>query len=643
MDLITKAVNTKLGKKIKANKKKLIKILSISLGVIVFIGLLGLITVYLPGKKLLAQVDVAKAEVKDLQQSISDKDLDKAKTNLSDLQKQVKLIESTYKSLQLVGSLPFVNSYYKDGQQAIKIAYDGIDTGNILIKALEPYKDFLGIKGAATSGAKTTEDRISFLTQSIEGILPYFDTIETKVSEIETSLNQINASRYPETFKGMPLRSDILQAQELISQAHTFIKNGKPIISKTPWLLGKDASRRYLVLFQNNAELRPTGGFWTAYAIINVNNGKITTELSSDIYSLDAQFNSKIPAPRPILAYHINVPYFYIRDMNISPDYPTSAKLFLDSYQKATKSTESIDAVIGVDTNVLIDMVKVLGQVGVGGFGNFSAEPDSRCYGCPNIFYQLEELADKPKDHIDPNRKGFLGPVMNSLLLNAMGSEKSKMSPLLTAMLTDINQKHILFYFTNPETENAAELANISGQITQTDKNTDYFNLNDANMASAKSNMFITQKIKHEITVKNGKIEHKITITYTNPDPASNCNLEKGELCLNASKYRDWFRFYVPTGSTLIKMTGSEVQPVQYEELGKQVFEGFYGNKYPLYANSSLKTSVQYTTSVAPSKNYTLLLQKQPGAKPIDYELDVNGQKNQTFSWVADKTIKLSL
>ena len=93
----------------------------------------------------------------------------------------------------------------------------------------------------------------------------------------------------------------------------------------------------------------------------------------------------------------------------------------------------------------------------------------------------------------------------------------------------------------------------------------------------------------------------------------------------------------------MIKMTGSEVEPVLYVELGKQVFEGFYGNKYPLYAMSSSKTSVQWTSSVAASSNYTLLLQKQPGTKSVEYELWVNGQKYETFNWVADKIIKLSL
>ena len=90
-------------------------------------------------------------------------------------------------------------------------------------------------------------------------------------------------------------------------------------------------------------------------------------------------------------------------------------------------------------------------------------------------------------------------------------------------------------------------------------------------------------------------------------------------------------------------MTGSEVEPVLYEELGKQVFEGFYGNKYPLYAQSSLKTSVQYTSSVPASSSYTLVLQKQPGTTAVEYELVVNGKKQEPFSWVADKTIKLDL
>jgi uncharacterized membrane protein len=622
--------------------KILTSVLSILLILITLLGTLSFFFIYIPVKKIFDQVNNAKAEVVNVKLAIADKDLVKAKESLVKFRQITNNIESNYKKLKFFQAIPIANNYYKDGNRALTIAKEGLDAGDILINTIEPYKDFLGIKGSSVSSEKTTEDRIAFLTESVESLIPHLDTIEKKVSNIETALNEIDSDRYPEEIKGFKIKSNILKAQERVTETHNLIKNGQPILSKTSWLLGKDKPRQYLMIFQNDAELRPTGGFWTAYGVIQVNNGKITPLGSSDIYSLDSKINSKTPAPRPIKAYHINVPYFNVRDMNISPDFPTSIQLFLENYNKVNKNSK-IDAVIGLDTRVLVDMVKVLGQVGVSGLGNFSAEPDNRCNGCPQIIYQLEYLADKPKSFVDSNRKGFLSPLMNSLLLNAMGSEKSKIGPLAEAMLNDINEKHIMFYFIDSEMQKAAELANIAGTVINTDQNIDYLHINDANMASAKSNLFITQKIKHEITSKNGKVEHKISITYNNPSPASNCNLEKGDLCLNAAKYRDWFRFYVPKGSKLIKMTGSEVEPVQYEELNKQVFEGFFGNKYPLYAQSNLKTSIQYESSIPASKNYVLMLQKQAGTKAVEYELVVNNRKVETFNWTADKTIKLSL
>lgn len=624
-------------------KRILLSTFSVIIILLTLTATLGFFFVYVPANKMLAHVNQAKIETDNLKLAISDKNLDSAKISISKLKSQIQIIESDYKGFSWASKLPFIKNYYNDGNSAIFIAKEGLDTGDIVINVIEPYKDFLGIKGGSVDNAKTTEDRITFLTESIEGLVPHLDTIDTKVNNIATALDQIDPNRYPEEIKGLKIKQTLLTSQETIAEVSRLVKNGKPILAKTSWLLGKDKPRHYLLMFQNNAELRPTGGFWTAYGLLKVDNGKITPLVSEDMYALDAKLKNSIPAPRPIKAYHINVNNLHIRDMNLSPDYPTSVEQFLKYYNQLSSDKEKIDAVIGIDLDVLVNMVRVLGKVGVFGLGNFSADADPRCNGCPQIIYQLEYMADKPKSYIDTNRKGFLSPLMHSLLANAMGSEKSKISPLAQAMLTDIYQKHILFYFVDPELQKAAETINIAGKINETDLNTDYFHLNDSNMASAKSNLFIEQKIKHEITVKNGDIEHKVSVTYTNPNKASNCNLEKGDLCLNASKYRDWFRFYVPQGSQLIKMTGTEVEPVVYEELNKQVFEGFYGNKYPLYAESSLKTTVQYISGVKPSANYSLLLQKQPGTKPIDYEMYVNGNKINSFEWVADKTIKLAL
>jgi hypothetical protein len=625
------------------NNKKIITILSVIIGIIALILIFLFIGLYLPGKDLLNQINTAKATAQTLKQSISDKDLNQSKIALSGLHQQLTLINNKFQKLSYLKIVPIAKNYYNDGQNLIKISQDALDTGDIVIQAIEPFQDFLGLKGSGISSAKTTEDRISFLTDSIESILPHLDSIETKINEIDSLINKIDINRYPVNYKNFAIHQNFNQAKDTLSQVQKLINDGKPILTKTSWLLGKDSPRNYLVVFQNDGELRPSGGFWTAYATIKVDKGKIVPGSAGNIYDLDDKLASTTPAPRIIKSYHINVPYLNLRDSNLSSDFPTDAQIFLDDYYKAMGTKTKFDSVIALDTQVLVDMVRVLGKLDTT-VGTFTTDPDPRCNGCPKIIYDLEWISGRPRNYIEPNRKGFLGPLMHALLANAMGSEKDKIAPLAQAFFKNINQKHILFYFpNNTEIQKSAESVNIAGQIVTTDANIDYLHLNDANFASAKSNIFITQKIKDEITTNNGLVNHKITVTYTNPAKASNCNLEKGDLCLNAPTYRDMFRFYVPTGSKLIKMTGSEVEPVQYEELGKQVFEGFYGNKYPLYAMSSNIVTVQYTSSVKASSNYTLYLQKQPGTKAINYEIYVNGQKTETFSWVADKTIKLSL
>ena len=642
MDLITKTVNTKLGKKIKTNKKIIVKVLTIILVSVVAIGVVLFFAAYLPGAKLLTQVDAAKLEANKLKQSINDKDLDQVKINLANLGQHLTQIESTYSKLKLVGSLPVANNYYKDGKEALNIAKNGLETGNILITAIEPYKDFLGIKGGATSSADTTEDRIEFLTQSIESLIPHFDTIEAKIANIDTSINKIDATRYPQDFRGIALSSQINQAQEMVSEIYQYVKNSKPLLSKVSWLLGKDNPRTYLMIFQNDGELRPSGGFWTAYSTLTVKNGKVTPGAASNIYDLDDKINSRVPAPRLLKSYHINVPYLNLRDSNLSPDFPTDAKIFLDQYNSVVKSKNKFDAVIAIDTEILVDIVRILGKLDTR-VGTFTALPDKRCDGCPAIIYDLQWMSGRPRDYIEPNRKDFMNPLMSALLANVMGSEKTKMPALIQTLFENINQKHVMIYFPDETMQTIGNNANITGKIVDVNQNTDYLHLNDANFASAKTNIFITQKINHDINIQNGVATHKISVTYTNPASGSNCNLEKGGLCLNASTYRNLFRFYTPIGSKLIKMTGSEVETVQYEELNKQVFEGFYGNRSGLNPQSSLKTSIEYTSGVMVGQNYSLLLQKQPGTKAVEYQITINGKKIPKFDWIADKTIKFSL
>jgi len=356
---LIKKENTPIEKKSITPKKalKINKTLYIILGIFSFFVLFLFLFLYLPGRSLLAQIEKTKIVAQSLSQAVSDKDLAKSKEAVSALRLELNTIDNKFKKLAYLKVIPVASNYYHDGQNLIKIGGDALETGEIVIKAIEPYQDFLGFKGTATSSAESTEDRIAFLTQSVESLLPHFDLIETKINEINTLVNEIDINRYPEKFRGIPVHTDYNQAREMISQVKNYVNNGKPILSQVSWLLGKDKIRNYLVIFQNDGELRPSGGFWTAYTTLKVDKGKIIPGISSNIYDLDDKLSSTTLAPRIIKSYHINVPYLNLRDSNLSPDFPTDAQIFLEGYYKAMGKKTTFDAVIAIDTQFLVDLV----------------------------------------------------------------------------------------------------------------------------------------------------------------------------------------------------------------------------------------------------------------------------------------------
>jgi hypothetical protein len=183
-------------------KKKVLSILYVLLIIFSILVVLFFFFIFVPSKKIYAQIGKIRESVPVIKQAVNDKDLDKIKETLATIKTQEASIEASYKKLSWTKVLPVVGNYYKDGQQALIIAKEGIETGEILTQAIEPYKDFLGVKGGSANSEQTTEDRITFLTQSVEGLIPYLDQIEAKIATIQTAADQIDASRYPEEFKG---------------------------------------------------------------------------------------------------------------------------------------------------------------------------------------------------------------------------------------------------------------------------------------------------------------------------------------------------------------------------------------------------------------------------------------------------------
>lgn len=612
-------------------------------GVTVFFLLYNLISgllLYQKGKNLLTSVNRLSEEAKS-------QDLNKIKSGLSGTKSSLNSLNSTYKLIAWEKFIPFVGPYIGDAGHGIRAGLAGIDAAETVLTVASPYADLLGFKDgsgnvlAAKTGAETTQERIDFVVKTIPDLLPKIDLISGNIKIVQDEFSQINADRYPEKFQGKPVRSQIKSVQGLISEASTFIANGKPFLESAPYLLGMDTPRTYLILFQNDKELRPTGGFMTAYAIMKVDKAKFNPVSSSDIYSLDAQYKPSIPAPAPIVKY-IKGPYvlsqnWRLRDMNWSPDFAASMQNVIPAVNQV--GIKNIDGIIAVDTQLLVNLLDVIGPIGVPGFGNFSTKIDPQC-NCAQVIHELEAFADVEGPIIwDPltgkiiqrppnsdNRKKIIGPLMNSIMANALGQPKDKLPSLVQAVFDSLVEKHVLFYLMDAKAEAAVSDFGVGGVIR--DYKGDYLHINDANLGGRKSNLYAYEEVQQDIAVSgDGSVTKTVTITYKNP--------QSQDGWLN-SVLPTWVRIYVPRGSTLITSEGLDAKQDPYEDLGKTVFAGFF----QLRPEGVAKVTFQYKLPFKVSKQYNLLIQKQPGTDGFLYTINL-GKHMEEFYLKTDKEIKI--
>jgi len=624
-------------------------LLKIAIGLMAFVLIL-LVAIGVPAFLTYQKGMALYESVKNLEVAAKSQDLSQIKTQVAATSKSLADFKTSYILLSWTRIIPYFGGYVSDVGHAVNAAQAGMDAGNTVITIIEPYSDLLGLKGAngqqavkAIDGAKTAQDRIDFIVKSLPSLLPQIDTISGKVKTVESEISQIDAERYPAQFKGIPLRNDIKSVQDLIGQASNLLVNGKPVIESAPYLLGMDSPRTYFILFQNDKELRPTGGFMTAYAIMTVNKAKFTPTVSDDIYNLDARYSPSITAPDPIVKY-IKGPYVLsqnlrLRDMNWSPDFAQSMQMVSGALTEV--GIKNIDGIIAVDTKVLDNLLSVIGPIGVPGFGNFSTTIDPEC-NCSQVIHALEAYADVEGPIIwDPltgkiiqrpanseNRKKIIGPLMNSILANAMGQPKDKLAPLFSAAFNSVMEKDVLFYLNDSKVQKAVADFGIGGTVK--DYNGDYLHINDANLGGRKSNLYSTEDVEQDIKIAgDGSVTKILTITYKNP--------EKQDGWLN-SVLPNWVRVYVPKGSSLIAATGLEAKQDPYEDLGKTVFAGYF----QLRPEGVAKVTFQYKLPLKVKGQYRLLVQKQPGANDYLYTINV-GKVQQEFYLKTDKEITIGL
>lgn len=552
--------------------------------------------------------------------------------------KTQKLLDDTKRNFHFLLPLkivPIVSWYYNDADHLLNASSDGLDSAKTIADSLKPYADVLGLKGTEGSSGSSS-DRIKTAVLSLGKITPQIDKIEVSLKAMQKEMDQVDPNHYPKLLFGKTIKTQLSNLKTFTDESAVGVSDAKPLIKTLPSLLGATEPKKYLLIFQNDKELRPTGGFITAYAVLKVDQGTITLEKSEDIYRLDDSIPDKPKAPAPILKYFSGVYEYNLRDSNLSPDFMVSMSTFKSMYDKAALK-DDVDGIIAIDTNVLVSTIKILdNQVQADG-QTFTTDKDPHC-DCPQVIYQLENNISRPVGYIKTERKSLLGDLMSAIMVKALTSSPKKYwGPLFQSMITETGRKDVLYDLYDDQAQQGIEALNAAGQIKPFDG--DYLHINDTNFSGAKVNIFLQEAVDNVYSVAgDGTITKTVTIHYKDPYPPSNCSLKSGGLCLNA-EYRDWLRIYVPKGSELVSSTGSQIKMLTYDDLGKTVFEGFVTVRPEGFKDLTVTYKLPFKLKFG--SPLPVMIQKQPGAIDIPFNMMVNNNTVDQFNLTTDKTTEV--
>jgi hypothetical protein len=477
------------------------------------------------------------------EEGIASKNFEKSKFEFNEAYEKFGEISANINSLgmvlvetsQFVPYLSKISSGYYISQSGKDVAQIGVLVGEIMQLA-DGIKNPLDQNNESVSFLKIFQDT----DKNLKEILILID-------DLQDNLDKVNVSDIPEQqrIQFVELKGKLPDIRYFIAG---FLDNSKIFTD----VLGGNGPRKYLFLFQNNQEMRATGGFIGTYGLMNISNGNIRKFFIDGIFNPDGQLREKVVPPTPIQKISAA---WSLHDSNWFPDFPKSAEKASWFFEKTGGPT--VDGVITMTPNVMQKLLEVTGPIEMPEY-DVIVDKDNFI---EKIQYEVE--VDYDKELNQP--KQILADLAPKILDKIFTTKNfADMAKTMSVLVQSLNEKQILIYSKNYDIEKTLSQVGWSGEILNTQK--DYLSVINANINGYKTDGVVDEKISHKAEIQaDGSVIDTVTITRHH----NGGNLDKEWWNkVNA----DYMRVYVPKGSTLISADGQTREfnspPLDYKALG---------------------------------------------------------------------------
>jgi hypothetical protein len=408
---------------------------------------------------------------------------------------------------------------------------------------------------------------------SLDNFLSYGRQAVADARSLKKSLADVNPANLPESYRAKFV-SLSGQTGLLADSLSGLVTTGEQLKE----VLGLSRDKRYLVVFQNNAELRASGGFLGSYALLDLRDGQIRNlEVpGGGAYDTAAGLKVRVAAPEPLWLVST---LWHFWDANWWPDWPTTAQNLMWFYEKS--DGPSVDGVISVTPTVMEDLLEVTGPIDLTAEYGLTVDADNFWEKVQAVTEQLSLAKINPatvaglptsspavktalplQQNLAANPDNKPKKIIGDLLVKILEILPQKLTPenlvkIMAIFEDNIAGKQILLYFKDPALQAAVSERNWAGAVRETDQ--DYLLVVNTNIAGQKTDRVIRETIKHWSEVApDGTITNTVEIVRAHQGV-------KGT-ALTGVRNVDWLRVYVPAGSELLSADGWRAPAAEYRQ-----------------------------------------------------------------------------
>ncbi|WP_051973620.1 DUF4012 domain-containing protein [Cryobacterium sp. MLB-32] len=276
-----------------------------------------------------------------------------------------------------------------------------------------------------------------------------------------------------------------------------------------PAMVGATEPRNYLVLFQNPAELRSTGGLSGALAVVHAENGRLQLTQQAGATELPIFDTPVLPLPPETLALYRDRTGRYIGDVNLTPNFPLSAELAREMWNR--RFGVQVDGVLAIDPVALSYLLTATGPITL---------PTGDVLTADNAV-QLLLTGVYERFSVPLQQDAFFASAAASVFSTVSAGDFS-IGGMLAALERAGAEHRVLLWSAHPDEQAVLGATSLGGTLPVSDAQTVRFGvyLNDA--TGAKMGTFLNVQVgaAQRVCRADGRPTNEVEVTLTNTAPA---------------------------------------------------------------------------------------------------------------------------